>query len=208
MMKRPFIIVAAVLLMTLGVLAASQWRQHQSPPDLKTSYLFPEARAMAPFELQDQHGSSFNNDSLKGKWSLIFIGFTSCPDICPTTMGKLAAAYADLNEEAPLQVVFISVDPERDTQDKLASYIEFFNPEFVAATAPHSELFPLTRQLGMIYAMVGEGEDYMVDHSASMVLLNPRGEKVAVVKPRSEGKSLPQIRLQEMVSDIQTIQSL
>ncbi len=207
-MKRPFIIVAAVLLMTLGVLAASQWRQHLSPPDLKTSYLFPEARALAPFELKDQHGSSFNNDSLKGKWSLIFIGFTSCPDICPTTMGKLAAAYADLNEEAPLQVVFISVDPERDTQDKLASYIEFFDPEFVAATAPHTELFPLTRQLGMIYAMVGEGEDYTVDHSASMVLLNPKGEKVAVVKPRSEGKSLPQIRLQEMIADVQAIQSL
>lgn len=207
MRKSALVITAGVIVMVLGVLAANLWR-NAPPPELATSYLFPEARPLAPFELKDQQGETFNNQSLQGKWSLIFIGFTSCPDICPTTMGKLAAAYDALNEEAPLQVIFISVDPERDSQAKLADYIAFFNPEFIAATAPHKELFPLTRQLGMIYAMVGEGEDYTVDHSASMVLLDPQGRKTAVIKPRSDGKSLPMIRLSEMVVDVQTIQAL
>ncbi|MGI2258478.1 SCO family protein [Shewanella sp. GXUN23E] len=207
MNKMALAVVGAVMLMGLGIVTAAKW-QRPSPPVLATSFIFPEARPLAPFHLADQHGQVFDNSRLLGHWSLMFIGFTSCPDVCPTTMGKLAAAYDGMNAKAPLQVVFVSVDPERDTQAKLASYIEFFNPEFVAATGPHSDLYPLTRQLGMIYSMVGEGDSYTIDHSASMVLIDPEGRKVAVVKPRSDGQSLPQIRLSEMVSDIQAIQQL
>ncbi|MPY25400.1 SCO family protein [Shewanella sp. YLB-07] len=174
--------------------------------DLATSFVFPMAKPLAPFSLTDQHGNAFTNNQLSNKWSLFFIGYTSCPDVCPTTMGKLTAAYPKLLENADLQVVFLSVDPQRDTQAKLLSYMNFFNPEFVAITGGHAQLFPLTRDLGFVYAMVGEGEDYQVDHSASMALISPDGNKVAIIKPKSlaPGK-LPQISNKNLITDIQTI---
>ncbi len=102
-----------------------------------------------------------------------------------------------------LQVVFLSVDPARDTQAKLKDYINFFNPNFVAVTAPHSQLLPLTRELGFVYTMVGEGENYQVDHSASMVLISPDGTRVATVKPTSlDPRQLPQIRNKNLIHDV------
>ncbi|BDM62867.1 electron transporter SenC [Shewanella sp. NFH-SH190041] len=200
-------IAAAILLLLGGISTSLRWQQNQTPT-LQTSYLFPAPKPLSQIQLTDQHGQPFGTEQLKGKWSLFFIGFTSCPDICPTTMGKLTAAYEGLNQYAPLQVIFLSVDPERDSKEKLKNYMAFFNPEFIAVTAPHSQLYPLTRELGMIYTMVGEGQDYTVDHSASMVLVNPQGEKVAVIKPRSEGSNQPHIRLSELVADVQQIQRL
>ena len=174
--------------------------------DLTTSFVFPMAKPLAPFSLTDQHGNSFTNSQLNNKWSLFFIGYTSCPDVCPTTMGKLTAAYPELLKNADLQVVFLSVDPQRDTQAKLLNYMNFFNPEFVAITGGHAQLFPLTRDLGFVYAMIGEGEDYQVDHSASMALISPDGNKVAIIKPKSSalGK-LPQILNKNLIADIRVI---
>ncbi|WP_077750822.1 SCO family protein [Shewanella psychrophila] len=174
--------------------------------ELTTSFVFPIAKPLAPFSLTDQHGNSFTNTQLNNKWSLFFIGYTSCPDVCPTTMGKLTAAYPKLLENAELQVVFLSVDPQRDTQAKLLSYMDFFNPEFVAITGEHAQLFPLTRDLGFVYAMIGDGEDYQVDHSASMALISPDGSKVAIIKPKSSSPGkLPQISNKNLIADIQTI---
>lgn len=174
--------------------------------DLATSFVFPIAKPLAPFSLTDQHGNAFTNSQLNDKWSLFFIGYTSCPDVCPTTMGKLTAAYPKLLENTDLQVIFLSVDPQRDSQAKLLSYMDFFNPEFIAITGGHAQLFPLTRDLGFVYAMVGEGEDYQVDHSASMALISPDGNKVAIIKPKSStpGK-LPQILNKNLIADIRTI---
>ena len=176
--------------------------------DLKTSYLFPEPKKLKPFSLTDQKGRLFTNEQLKGKWSLIFLGFTSCPDVCPTTMGKLASAYGQLTQHRPLQIIFLSVDPKRDTQSKLESYMNFFNPNFVAVTGEHIQLYPLSRDLGMVYAMVGEGKDYTVDHSASMALISPDGAKVAIIKPKSVHNQLPQINTDDLIADIAAIQQL
>ncbi|MGL6122745.1 MAG: SCO family protein, partial [Shewanella sp.] len=177
MQKR--ILVIAILLFGLGSLLAVKFNPPK-PIELTSGFLFPQAYELTPFELVDQHNQAFTNASLQGKWSLFFIGFTFCPDICPTTLNKLAAAYPDLNKIAPLQVVFLSVDPQRDTQDKLLTYINFFNKEFKAVTGKQTQIFPLTRSLGMAYAMVGEGENYQVDHSAGYVLVSPQGTRIAV----------------------------
>ncbi|SQH74734.1 SCO1/SenC family protein [Shewanella benthica] len=174
--------------------------------ELVSSFVFPIAKPLAPFSLTDQYGNAFTNSQLNDKWSLFFIGYTSCPDVCPTTMGKLTAAYPKLLENADLQVIFLSVDPQRDTQAKLLSYMNFFNPEFIAITGEHAQLFPLTRELGFVYAMIGEEEDYLVNHSASMALISPDGNKVAIIKPKSSvpGK-LPLISNKNLIADIQTI---
>ncbi|WP_055025416.1 SCO family protein [Shewanella sp. P1-14-1] len=177
-------------------------------PDLslQSSYLFDNPRPLAPFTLHDQLGNEFGNQQLLGKWSLLFVGFTSCPDVCPTTLNKLNAAYAELQSVSEdIQVVFVSVDPDRDTQTKRLDYINFFNRDFKAVTADHTQLFPFTRDLGFAYAMVGDGADYQVDHSASYVLVSPKGEKFAVFKPKQQPGKIPQILNKELVADLKLI---
>ncbi|WP_220753331.1 MULTISPECIES: SCO family protein [Shewanella] len=177
-------------------------------PDLalQSSYLFDNPRPLAPFTLHDQLGNEFGNQQLLGKWSLLFVGFTSCPDVCPTTLNKLNAAYAELQSVSEdIQVVFVSVDPDRDSQTKRLDYINFFNRDFKAVTADHTQLFPFTRDLGFAYAMVGDGADYQVDHSASYVLVSPKGEKFAVFKPKQQPGKIPQILNKELVADLKLI---
>ncbi|MEI6860387.1 MAG: SCO family protein [Shewanella sp.] len=206
-----------LVLLGLGGLTAVQLQKNQrinaitgsiqdTNIELVTSFVFPIAKPLASFSLTDQHGNRFTNARLNDKWNLFFIGYTSCPDVCPTTMGKLTAAYPELLKSTELQVIFLSVDPYRDTQTKLLSYMNFFNPKFIAITGGHDQIFPLTRDLGFAYTMVGEGDDYQVDHSASMALISPDGRKVAIIKPQSSAPGkLPQISNKNLIADIKTI---
>ncbi|WP_299489948.1 SCO family protein [uncultured Shewanella sp.] len=208
MKKISLLVIGGIILLTLGAVAANQWKgqTQEKKLSLKTSYVFPEARVLPPFTLKDQQGNPFTNEHLKDKWSIIFIGYTSCPDVCPTTMSKLTAAHAQLNSDLNIQVIFVSVDPQRDSQDKLSDYINFFNPEFIAATAGHKVLMPFTRSLGFVYAMVGEEDNYQVDHSASYALISPKGERLAIIKPTSPAPGItPQIKNSELMADITQI---
>ncbi|ARD20535.1 electron transporter SenC [Shewanella japonica] len=209
------ILLLAVIMLGLGVAVAALFPRQSANtalmtqvPDLalQSSYLFDNPRPLAPFTLHDQLGNEFGNQQLLGKWSLLFVGFTSCPDVCPTTLNKLNAAYAELQSVSEdIQVVFVSVDPDRDTQTKRLDYINFFNRDFKAVTADHTQLFPFTRDLGFAYAMVGDGADYQVDHSASYVLVSPKGEKFAVFKPKQQPGKIPQILNKELVADLKLI---
>lgn len=203
---KKLVVIGVLVLLVAGVMA---YQMTQSRPlDLATSYVFEQPRALAPFTLADQYGNQFTNQSLQGKWSLFFIGYTACPDVCPTTLNKLAAAYPKLKKISDsFQVVFVSADPKRDTQIKRLDYINFFNKEFKAVSAEHTELFPFSRDLGFVYAMVGEDSDYQVDHSASYVLVSPRGEKTAVFKTKPTPGQLPQIINSELISDMNKIVS-
>lgn len=173
--------------------------------------LYQPEKALAPFVLQDQHNALFNRTSLEGRWSLVFLGYTYCPDVCPTTLAMLNSVYPKLQDvsDKPVQIVFVSADPERDTPARLNEYIGYFNPEFVAATGPHPDLFPLTRNLGLAYAMYdGETPDsYTVDHSASIVLVNPNGNIQAVFRPHAEPGQLATIRSKQLVSDFKDVLS-
>ncbi|GIU51003.1 electron transporter SenC [Shewanella sp. KT0246] len=209
------ILLLAVIMLGLGVAVAALFPRQSANtalmtqvPDLalQSSYLFDNPRPLAPFTLHDQLGNEFGNQQLLGKWSLLFVGFTSCPDVCPTTLNKLNAAYAELQSVSEdIQVVFVSVDPDRDSQTKRLDYINFFNRDFKAVTADHTQLFPFTRDLGFAYAMVGDGADYQVDHSASYVLVSPKGEKFAVFKPKQQPGKIPQILNKELVADLKLI---
>ncbi|MCL1143449.1 SCO family protein [Shewanella gaetbuli] len=174
--------------------------------ELATSFIYDNPRPLAPFALDDQYGNRFTNANLQNHWSLFFIGFTSCPDVCPTTLNKLAAAYPELQKITDnIQIIFVSADPQRDTQTKRLDYINFFNRDFKAITADHSQLFPFSRDLGFAYAMVGEGDNYQVDHSASYVLVSPKGEKFAVFKAKPQPGQLPQIINAELIDDFKKI---
>ena len=142
-------------------------------------YLLETPRVIGEFELLDQNGEPFNRARIEGRWSLLFFGFTYCPDVCPTTMAFLNEFVASLEgtEAQDTQVVMVSVDPARDTVAQLASYVPFFNPEFIGVTGEFLEIHRFATALNTPFRKVaGEGEDYQVDHSSNVVLINPRGD--------------------------------
>jgi protein SCO1/2 len=158
----------------------TQIRQQQANAAL---IVLPEPRAIADFALIDQNEQPFSLENLRGKWSLLFFGFTHCPDICPSTLFDLQTIHnrleQDLGSDAEShQVLFISVDPERDTPEKLKQYVQYFHADFIAVTGPDKQLAPLTRQLGIAYRVEAHEKgnpNYGVDHSASILVINPEG---------------------------------
>jgi len=151
------------------------------PPQLAQATLLPSAKPVADFRLTDQAGQPFTLDNLKGRWTLAFFGYTHCPDVCPTSMAMLGQVQRQLEqnpEAAPLpQVVFFSVDPERDTPELLASFVPYFHDSFIGVTGDPEVILQFTRQLGIIYGKTGDSDagDYLVDHSAAIILFDPDG---------------------------------
>jgi len=145
-------------------------------PSMPESYQpLPKSVTLTPFSLYDQNAQAVTQDSLKGHWSLVFFGYTYCPDVCPTTLAEINRAAKHINKD-DLQVVLVSVDPARDTAKQLKGYIEYFNPKFQAWSGEVSELEGLARQLHIFFQKSGEGESYLMDHSSQVVLVNPKGE--------------------------------
>ena len=135
-------------------------------------------KPVQPFQLIDHHNNPFTLDSLKQKWTLMFFGYTHCPDVCPTTMQvladvdkRLAKNEAELHKDT--RVVFVSVDPKRDNTEQLAKYVPYFNRSFLGVTGSADQIEQLTKQLGIMYLQVKQGEGYLVDHSASILLFGP-----------------------------------
>jgi protein SCO1 len=184
-------------------------------PQPEHALYYKEVREIKPFQLTDHNNQAFTKKQLAEKWSWIFLGYTSCPDVCPTTLQELNFVYDDLKAiSADTQILLVSADPNRDTPEKLAQYIAYFNEEFIAVTADHGVLFPFARNLGLMYA-INEPEDnsvdkdyYLVDHSASLVLVNPQGNIAAIFKPRQALGVLPTIDGEKLISDFAKIVKL
>jgi protein SCO1/2 len=142
-------------------------------------YLLETPRSLGEFELVDHHGKSFDRDRLEGHWSLVFFGFTHCPDVCPTTMTFLNEFVESLEgtEAQDTQVVMVSVDPARDTVEQLASYVPYFNPEFTGVTGEFLDIHRFATALNTPFRKVtSDGDNYQVDHGSNVVLINPRGD--------------------------------
>ena len=181
MNKSSIAILAVVAL--VGGFAISWMINANRPIELEAgTWLGEQARALPEFELIDHHGKPLQRADLNGQWSLIFFGYTHCPDICPTSMQTLSdmmRAIEDPDVVNDLRVYFVSVDPDRDNPETLASYVGYFNPAFTGATAEMEKLKPLTRSLGIAHEIRNRIEgnpNYDVDHSASIVLVNPQAE--------------------------------
>ena len=176
-------ITAVALLALAGGFVISWMINANRPVELEAGTWFGEqARALPDFELMDHNGEPLQRADLNGKWSLIFFGYTHCPDICPTslqTMADMVKAIDDPDVIDALRIYFVSVDPERDKPEILASYVTYFNPDFVGATAEIDKLRALTKPLGIAHELRNKVEGnpvYDVDHSASIVLVNPDAE--------------------------------
>jgi protein SCO1/2 len=180
-----FVVIALVM---LGFINKINQPRILSPEQLMKSgaILLDTPRKFSGFELTDHNGQLFTPSNLEGKWSLLFFGFTHCPDICPTTMATTAKLYESMLEEdkEKLQVVLVSPDPERDTPEKLSQYVPFFNKEFIGATGNKHILMSLGVQLNIPYSRVSlTGGDYTIDHSGNLVIINPYGHYHGFFRP-------------------------
>ncbi len=158
------------------------------------AFLMQPARAFSDFTLTTHLGQPFHLNDLKGKWSFLFFGFTSCPDVCPTTLAILREFYKQLDQDLQqqTQVMMLSVDPERDTTEKLAQYVPYFHPDFIGLTSNPGFLLSLATQLNIVYQKVPfkNSDDYSVDHSANIVLIDPAGKYHAFFTPEHKPGTL------------------
>jgi protein SCO1 len=173
-------------LMILAAAAAGYMvaRQLQDDlPALATGTRLPQPRPVADFSLQDHQGAAFGAARLRGQPSLVFFGFTHCPDVCPTTLA-LMAQLAREPKLAALQLVFITVDPHRDDTATLASYVQAFGPSITGVRGDDPQLEPLLQSLGAARSVQQlAGDEYSVDHSATLFFVDAQGRLAAVFTP-------------------------
>lgn len=187
-------ILIAALAAGLGLWAA-QRHFGASPkaawPTMRTVKLFPQPRELPAYSLQQSDRTQLVPGELKGHWTVVFLGFTHCPDVCPTTLTELSQAqkqWTALPDSTRPRVLFVSVDPERDTLDDIGEYAHAFHRDTLAATAdiPALEAFAKSLSLVFMKAPPPEGQPadlYNVDHSAALAVLDPQGRMAGVIQP-------------------------
>ncbi len=185
------IVLLVSLAILAGILALFALRHSTSsgqaaiPPEVQ-AILWPAPRAIADFSLLDQHGQPFSKSHLSGEWSLLYFGYLQCPDICPTTLQSLARMRAlmlelDAGAEIP-RIVFVSVDPSRDTPERIARYLAFFDKALVGLSGPPAALDVLAASIGIAYAENVETSGLRtMDHTTSIIVVDPRGRAVAAL---------------------------
>jgi protein SCO1/2 len=137
----------------------------------------PPAQA-ADFELTDQNGQPFRLSDQRGKIAVIFFGYTNCPDICPTTLGEFRKIHSQLGSKADqVEFIYITVDPERDSVERMKAYVQAFNPDFIGLTGEPSELEKVWKDYGVYHAKqnVDSAVGYVVDHSTRTYVIDSQG---------------------------------
>lgn len=167
----------------------------------KGVFILPRPRDIAEFELRDHTGAAFDRTNFEGRWSFVFFGFVSCPDVCPTSMAVLGAVDRQLQSgdselAEQFQGILVSVDPDRDTLETLGAYVTAFSPRFLGVTGSREELVELTTQVNVAFAKAPLTETlaqgmqnpealanaYTVDHTGNIVIINPRGHYHGFIK--------------------------
>ncbi|MDH0749354.1 SCO family protein [Pseudomonas sp. GD03842] len=203
--KTVFILVAVVALI-LG-LTVNRVLSGKGPGDQAALIdagiiLLPQSRSLPDMKLVDQDGQSVALDSLKGKWTLLFFGYTFCPDICPTTLAQLRQIKRELPKEAvdQLRVVLVSVDPNRDTPQQLKTYLGYFDKQFQGMTAPVDAIQKLANAVSIPFIPADTTQpNYTVDHSGNLAVLGPDGMQRGFIRaPLNNQKLVAQLpRLME-----------
>ena len=187
----------------LGLLTAQKYfgPAHQgSPwPATQSLTLYPQARPLPAFSLRQSDGTQLTSGELNGRWTLVFLGFTHCPDICPTTLAELAQAqkqWAGMPDSIRPRVLFVSVDPERDTPTRIGEYAHAFHPDTLAATADIPSLENFAKSLGFVFMKVPgknfeqNANDYSMDHSSGIAVIDPQGRVAGLMRPPFNPKAI------------------
>ena len=175
------LVLIAIVVMVLGFI----WRinqpivMHDRELRANGAVMFETPRIFSELQLTDHRGEPFTKANLQGQWTLVFFGFTNCPDICPATMSVLGEMYSKLRdrERERVQVVMVTLDPERDSIALLRDYVPYFNADFLGGRRIIKNIKRWSAELNIAYGQVPlEGDDYTIDHSTQLVLINPRGD--------------------------------
>lgn len=198
------VVLAGVIAIGLGVAIGGyvfQAPPAELPSRLHATYL-DEAKPIDEFQLVDHNNQPFGPARLEGKWSVLFFGYTHCPDVCPMTLQVMKNVWKQLPQErfgdTPLQMVFVSVDPGRDTPQRLKKYVNYYDSRFIGVTAQHDKLDGLVNQLGVMYGYEDppEGsEHYLVNHTSRLILIDPEGNMRAVLSPPHQQDTITQALL-------------
>jgi protein SCO1 len=187
--RTSWLIAAAALVAALAGFWLSR-KLDSSMPQLASGTWLPQPRAVGDFQLEDQGGRPFTLHNLQGKPSLVFFGYTHCPDVCPTTLFKLAQVRKAAALPA-LQVALVSVDPQRDTPTALANYVHAFDPDFIGVTGQPQALQKMTAAFGVAVERVDlPGGDYTMDHTAAVFLTDSEGRIAAIFTPPFDSRSM------------------
>lgn len=191
--RTTLIIIIVALAAGLGLIAAQKIISAPAAPgepQTQAITLFPQPRELPDFTLQQTDGTQLLPGELHGHWTIVFIGFTFCPDVCPMTLAELAQAqrqWEDIPDAVRPRVLFVSVDPERDTPERIGDYLSAFHRDTLGATADLSTLERFTRSLSLVFMKVppaeGLAEDlYSIDHSSAMAILDPQARMAGVLQ--------------------------
>jgi protein SCO1/2 len=194
----------------LAVAAALILNRPSAPPLIQGIYLS-ESRSLESFALLDHHGTGFSEKDLLGRWHLVSYGFTTCPDICPTTLTQLNqfTQQLDLDQEN-LRILFYTVDHRRDTVAQMSSYLPYFNADFIGLTHedhPDNSHLPFEKSLGIVARLVTEEDtpEFQVLHGVHLFLINPQGQLQAIFKPTESSPGQYSFNPEQLAQDYQAI---
>lgn len=186
----------AIVAFVVGLVAArALLAPRQVPvPVTENATVFEGPRAVAALQLVDQDGQPYTAGALRDRWTLVFFGFTYCPDVCPTTLAvlkQMRQQLADLPDAQRPHVVLVTVDPERDTPERLRDYVRFFDPSFGAATGTIADVEQAAAAFAVPFAKVTLPQGgYTMDHGAGIFLVDPAGRRIAYSSPPFDAATL------------------
>lgn len=162
-------------------------------PEFKALLLYPTLKSFTGFQLQSHDNPNLTIEDFQGHWTLLFFGFTHCPDVCPTTLTELQKVFKLITTNQKPEVLFVSVDPERDTPQSLKEYTNFFNPDFNSATGDVANIIAIASQVGVAYHIEDHetgNVNYSVDHTAAVFLVNPDKQLYGIFRSPHDAKNI------------------
>ncbi|OUM05238.1 cytochrome c oxidase assembly protein [Pseudomonas syringae] len=194
-------IVAAIVALTLGLIVSRLLPGNGTPDQAALNdagvILLPKSRALPALSMIDQNGADVAVDGFKGKWTLMFFGYTFCPDICPVTLAQIKQIRSELPKAAVerMRVVLVSVDPHRDTPQQLKQYLSYFDPQYIGLTAPVEDIQKLASAVSIPFIPADTSTpNYFVDHSGNLALIGPDGKQRGFIRaPLNSQKLIRQL---------------
>ena len=165
----------------------------QKKPTLLTGKILTRPMELDNFELIDQNNQTFNSESLKGNWTILFFGYTNCPDVCPTTIYKLAEVKNDVNQNLPsknFNTVLVTLDPDRDTPERLDEYSGYFDESMLGVTGTYKNIQSFSSNLSVFYQRINKDGGYDFNHTASIFVFNQDGSLFATMSPATSVSEL------------------
>ncbi|HUJ97393.1 MAG TPA: SCO family protein [Stellaceae bacterium] len=200
MSSKPLLVLCTAAMLLVAGIAGATWLV-TTRTGASAAPVAPAAAVGGPFTLTAADGATVTDESYRGKWLLVYFGYTFCPDACPTALTNISAALQQLGPLADrVQPLFITVDPHRDTPKVMADYVKAFDHRIVGLTGSTAAIAAVTKEYGVYVApQRSEGDDYLVDHSSFIYLMNPDGKFVATLSGAATGAQLA-ARLQTLLS--------